>query len=85
MDLKATLTILNLFLFVFLYGQDFGIISDKDGFANIREDPNVDSKIIDKLSNGHLVCALRAEGNWLNIDIQQKIKLLKMETFIKTG
>ena len=77
MGIKATLTILNLLFFVFLYGQDFGIISDKDGFANIRENPNIHSKIIDKLSNGHLVSVFSGEGNWLNIDYSINNQILK--------
>lgn len=68
MYIKKTFTILTLIFSAILYGQDFAIISDKDGFANIRENASSKSKILDKLKNGHLVCVLSAYGNWLDID-----------------
>lgn len=68
MCVKKTFPILTLIFSAILCGQDFAIISDKDGFANIRENANSKSKIIDKLKNGHLICVLSANGNWLDID-----------------
>lgn len=68
MCVKKTFTILTIIFSAILCGQDFAIISDKDGFANIRENANSKSKIIDKLKNGHLICVLGANGNWLDID-----------------
>lgn len=49
------------------FGQ-FGIISDKDGFVNVRNSPNISNNIIDTLTNGQLVFCLEAEGEWRPTD-----------------
>ena len=51
-----------------LYAQEFAVVLDKDGYTNVRSENNKNSKIIDKLHNGHLICVMSPEGNWWNID-----------------
>jgi len=46
----------------------FAIINDTDGYVNVREDGSRNSKVIDKLKNGHLICCIENNGNWINID-----------------
>lgn len=50
----------------FAYGQ-FAIISDKDGFCNVRSSPEKSNNVIDKLANGHLVYCLPNRTNWTDI------------------
>lgn len=51
-----------------ILAQEFAIIQDVDGYANIRNEPNIHSKVIDKLKNGHIVYTMSTEGNWVDID-----------------
>lgn len=46
----------------------FAIVADKDGFINVREDAGSESKIADKLNNGHLIYCFENKGNWTNIN-----------------
>jgi len=61
-----------LFFLICFYSQttfgQFGIISDKDGFVNVRKSPNINSKVIDNLTNGQIVYCLEAEGEWRPTD-----------------
>jgi hypothetical protein len=58
-----------LFLFCYLHGSaQFAIINDEDGYVNVREDGSKNSKVVDKLNNGHLICCIENKGNWINID-----------------
>jgi len=60
------------------FGQSFGqyaILKDKDGFINIREKPNAQSKIIDTLSSGKIVYCSDfddVKGDWIPLDINTK-------------
>lgn len=41
---------------------DFGFISDKDGFSNLREEATLSSQVIGKVENGEIVsCILEEE------------------------
>lgn len=51
-----------------LFAQEFAVVLDKDGYTNVRSENNKNSKILDKLYNGHLICVMNPEGNWWNID-----------------
>ena len=56
------------------YGQslDFAIISDKDGFATVRNSKEVnDVNIIDKLENGFVVNYFEREGFWIAIGYEK--------------
>jgi hypothetical protein len=65
--MKGLLTIFACILFQTTFGQ-FGIISDKDGFVNVRNSPNISNNIIDTLTNGEIVFCLEAEGEWRPTD-----------------
>ena len=56
-----------------LFGQ-FGIISDKDGFVNVRSTAENGNNISDKLENGIVVYSFEPNGNWINIDYKKKGK-----------
>lgn len=67
MKLHYTLLLLMLLAAQVIKAQ-VAIIQDKDGFCNVREDAGTDSKILDKLSNGHMVFCFTTKGNWTLID-----------------
>ena len=46
----------------------FAIVTDNDGYVNVREDADIKSKIINKLNTGHLIYCFENKGNWTNID-----------------
>ena len=69
--MKRILNFLFLFYFLNSFGQ-FAIVDDNDSFVNVRQDGLQNSKIIDKLKNGHLVYCFENSGNWRNIDYEQK-------------
>lgn len=46
----------------------FVIVSDKDGYVNVRENADTQSKITDKLNNGHLIFCFENKSDWTNID-----------------
>jgi hypothetical protein len=73
--LKQFLIILFLTHFNNLFGQ-FAIVSDTDGFLNVRQDGQHNSTIVDKLQNGHLIYCFDKKGNWTNIDYIKKEKEL---------
>lgn len=54
------------------FGQDnltaeFAIVSDKDGYLNVRSGPGTNTKIIDTLHNGHIIFYAETDGNWTSI------------------
>lgn len=73
--MKQILTFTLLLLTSICYGQ-FAIVNDKDSLLNIREDGTTNSKIIDKLQNGHLIYCFGDKGNWTNIDYTKNNKEL---------
>jgi uncharacterized protein YgiM (DUF1202 family) len=54
-----------------VHGQ-FAIVSDKDGYVNVRSKPEVTKNISDTLRNGHLVYCLETQNNWVNIDYTKR-------------
>ncbi|OWP74039.1 hypothetical protein BWK62_15200 [Flavobacterium oreochromis] len=42
-------------------------INDPDGFVNVRELPNSNSKILGKVQNNEYVCFIRREGDWIEV------------------
>lgn len=66
-DMRILLTLLTFICYQATFGQ-FAIISDKDGFANVRQSPNISNNIIDSLANKEVVFCFEAEGEWLPID-----------------
>ena len=69
--MKQILTFTLSLLTSICYGQ-FAIINDKDSSINIREDGTINSKIVNKLQNGHLIYCFENKGNWTNIDYTKK-------------
>ena len=65
--MKGLLTILICILCHTTFGQ-FGIITDKDGFVNVRKSPTISNNIIDTLTNGQIVFCLEEEGEWRPTD-----------------
>ncbi len=74
--MKHFLTFFILLLcFTFTFGQ-FAIVNDKDNLLNVREDRNLNSKVIDQLPYGYLIYCFENIGNWTNIDYTKKGKEL---------
>ena len=65
--MKPLLTILISTFCQTIFGQ-FGIVADKNGFANVRNSPDISDNIIDTLTNGQIVFCFEGEGEWLSID-----------------
>ncbi len=47
--------------------QQFAIIEDKDGFANVRQSAAIGKNVTDTLANGRAVFCFEKEGNWVNV------------------
>jgi hypothetical protein len=73
--MKQFITYLFLFCFSNLFGQ-FAIVNDNDSLLNVREDGQQNSKVVDKLQNGHLIYCFENKGNWTNIDYAKNGKEL---------
>lgn len=54
----------------------FAIVKDKDNLLNVRENGTTNSKVVDKLQNGHLIYCFDDKGNWTNIDYTKNKKEL---------
>ena len=67
-----TLILISLTLLSNLTFGQFAIISDKDGYSNIRSKAEAGNNINDTLNNGHFVFCLETKGNWTNIDYSKK-------------
>jgi hypothetical protein len=68
--MKKTRFILLLFSFSFCYSQ-FAIISDHDGYVNVRSSAKTANNIVDKLNNGFIIYNFGPEGNWISIDYKK--------------
>ena len=70
--MKKAITIILFLISIPLYFSQFYIVADKDGYVNVREENNLHSKIIAKLSNGEIVHSyedsFENNGNWLGVD-----------------
>ena len=73
--MKTFLTIFIVSLANCVFGQ-FAIISDKDGFCNVRSSPESGNNIIDSLKNGHFIYCFETTGNWTSIDYSKGKKEL---------
>lgn len=65
---KKTLILLLLFIATKLFSQ-YGIIEDKEGFVNIREQSNAKSKILDTVHSGRILYFFQVDeqiGEWLD-------------------
>lgn len=66
-SMKHFLTVIFLFCYSFSFGQ-FAIVNDKDSLLNVRAEGQQNSKVVDRLPNGHLIYCFENKGNWTNID-----------------
>jgi len=55
------------FILVNLVNAQFAIIDDKDGYCNVRVNPEKGDNIIDKLENGCIVLCGEVNGNWVSV------------------
>jgi len=65
--MKTYLLLLTLICVQATFGQ-FAIISDKDGFANVRKSNEIGNNIIDTLTNGQIVFCLEEMNGWRPVD-----------------
>jgi hypothetical protein len=65
---------LFLTILVKLAAAQFAIVSDKDGYCNVRSEAATGNNIAGKLQNGHLVYCFESKGNWTYINYAQKGK-----------
>ncbi len=63
-----------LFFFSNISFAQFAIISDRDGFVNIRKEAKTGNNISDQLNNGFVVYCFEPEKNWINIDYSKNNK-----------
>jgi hypothetical protein len=80
LTMKPLYTFLLIFLSNLTFGQ-FAIISDKDGYSNIRSSAETENTITDKLENGHLIYCFENKGNWINIDYTKNNKELNGKVY----
>lgn len=73
--MKQILTFALLLLTSICFGQ-FAIVNDKDSLLNVRENGTTNSKVVDRLQNGHLIYCFEDKGNWTNIDYTKNNKEL---------
>ena len=73
--MKQILTFTLILLTSICNGQ-FAIVTDKDSLLNVREDGTTNSKVVDRLQNGHLIYCFEDKGNWTNIDYTKNNKEL---------
>lgn len=70
--------IIACFIFTFIMSQaifgQFAIISDKDGFVNVRSTAEIGNNISDKLENGFVIYSFEPNGDWINVDYKKKGK-----------
>jgi Bacterial SH3 domain len=69
--MKIQLSIVFMVIAGHCFGQ-FAIVDDPDGSANVRQKPDISSKIEDTLHNGHFVYCMETQGNWFNVDFDKK-------------
>ena len=57
LKMKRILLVASLFIpsFSFAQSNHFGLIQDKDGYVNVRDQASTKSKVVDKLNNGDVV------------------------------
>jgi hypothetical protein len=73
--MKNIWCILLLFSFCLCHAQ-FAIISDTDGYVNVRSSAKIANNVSDKLNNGFIVYYFEPQGNWANIDYKKSGKEL---------
>jgi hypothetical protein len=79
LPVKPVKLLLLAFLPPRLSSAQFYLVSDKDGYANVRSKPDIGSRIIDTLNNGNIVYFLeeKIKNNWLKISYWRKTREYK--------
>jgi len=73
--MKVTLFLILTFFSLILYGQSkFGIIVDDDGYSNIREYPDLKSKVVSKLYVGEVFTYSDNNSSWFPVNTFSKKK-----------
>lgn len=75
---KSILFIAILFFSNLNYGQ-VAIIKDKDGFTNVRKEPNVSSEIIYKIMDSEIFSYEETKSEWITIYIEKSKYQLQCE------
>lgn len=65
--MKTLLTVLAC-LFLQSTSAQFAIVSDTEGFVNVRNAPSNSGSVVDTLSDGQIVYCLEPENNWFPVD-----------------
>lgn len=71
--LGVVLTVVASIVYIEATAQ-FAIVSDPDGYANLRSNADKHAAIIDTLGNGRLVFCLERTANWMNIDYLKSLE-----------
>ncbi|MEM0970298.1 MAG: SH3 domain-containing protein [Verrucomicrobiota bacterium] len=50
-----------------LFGVDYGVVTDPDGYTNLRAEPSAQSEILEKLYAGEIIELENREGDWWRI------------------
>ncbi len=75
--MRTIIITIILFLFATTLFAQMGVIVDSDGFTNVRAEPNIDSEIIYKVSEGEVFwymyeyVELSLKDEWVKIEIQK--------------
>ena len=73
--MKRILLIVFLLTLNLCFSQ-FAIISDPDGYVNVRSSAKIANNVSDKLNNGFIVYYFEPQVNWANIDYKKSRKEL---------
>jgi hypothetical protein len=71
--MKTVVTFFAICLTLSAKGQ-FAVITDRDGFVNVRRENSIGNNITDTLRNGHLIYCIETTGNWTNINFRKSIR-----------
>jgi uncharacterized protein YgiM (DUF1202 family) len=50
--------------------REYGIVDDKDGWVNLRLEPNVEATIMAKILNGTNLEIIGKKGNWFKVSTE---------------
>lgn len=73
--MKKNISFVFLFTLNLCFSQ-FAIISDHDGYVNVRSSPKIANNVSDKLNNGFIVYYFVAKENWATIGYKKNEKEL---------
>lgn len=59
------------------------VIDDKDGFTNLREQPNSEANIVAKVFENEVFIVKSMDGNWWEIELQNGVRGFMHKSRIK--